>query len=208
MVTKQLSSSCHCKKLLHTSISAQPESKPVIGCMRISKYSKVFSLFLFGCDPACHNLVCLQYLASAKMHCTTAGNAWRHKGLLACPTSAQGVTSNHPPAQGVTFTPAPLHPTVQGLMSMPYKAHSRRGLPSSCAISPVLWRLLAKVPTRSAPAALSCACLSNITPYLTSPHLACDLSAGITVALATTVPQLLKPLVSSAEGLAAILMQV
>lgn len=34
------------------------------------------------------------------------------------------------------------------------------------------------------------------------------LCAGITVALATAAPQMLKPLVPSAEGLAAILMQV
>ena len=44
--------------------------------------------------------------------------------------------------------------------------------------------------------------------FLTSSLLACDVGAGITVALATTAPQLLKPLVPSAEGLAAILMQV
>ena len=60
----------------------------------------------------------------------------------------------------------------------------------------------------SGPAAVPRDCLSNRTRPLTNLQVACDLSAGITVALATTAPQLLKPLVPSAEGLAAILMQV
>ena len=174
--------------------------------MQIAKYSKAVPLsavilHVIGAFGAC---------------------SMQHQGLLSCLQSTQGFTSDPPflpplfASQGVIFTPAPLFELYMGLDSYLWHGWASYaalevsvaklcGLQGKVISSPP--PLLPFAPL-SGPAAVPRDCLSNRTRHLTNLQVACDLSAGITVALATTAPQLLKPLVPSAEGLAAILMQV